>query len=595
MILEKLTRRSGFFLPLALLLLTLNVTFSLRLWRQFRILTSSVRASTDILDHAERLLIALGDAETGQRGFLLTGRDEYLRPYDVGKVKALAELASLQQAVRSFPEQRAGVDAIGPLVLRKLDELRQTVALMKSSGVGAALREVNTDVGKRSMDAIRNLCGQIEASEQFQLARDARAAEKSLKQGITVTTAGSVLVFILLAIALKVIGRTNRDRERLIRELHERRDLLEKKTVELRQSLAEKTRTEERFQLVVRASPSAMIMVGADGLITLINDQTERLFGYGRRELLGRPVEMLVPERFRGNHGGHRGGFFTAPAARMMGRGRDLFGLRRDGSEVPVEIGLNPIVADNRQFVLASIIDITERKRITAELQSKAAEMERFTYTVSHDLKSPLITIKSYVAMIDRDLADGGIDRARSDLQRVDKAADKMNQLLEELLALSRVGRVENAPETVLFGSLVEEALELVAGGVNERHVRVEVARDLPTVNVDRPRMVEVLQNLIDNASKFMGGQTNPEIRIGASNEGKETRFFVKDNGVGVEAKHHARIFGLFDKLDPKSGGSGAGLAIVKRIIEMHGGRIWIESQGNGSGSTFWFSLEGKQ
>jgi hypothetical protein len=602
-ILEKLTRRAGFFLPLALLLLTLSVTFSLRAWQKFSILTASARLRTDVLDHAERLLIALGDAETGQRGFLLTGREEYLAPYDNGRKQAPVELVSLRQAVRSSsPEQRDRVEAIGPLLSEKLKELGLTIDVMKSSGPGAALIVVNSDAGKKDMDGIRNLCGQIQASARIQLNRDARAAQESLKQGITVTTAGSVLVFILLAIALKVINQANRDRDRLILELHERRDLLEKKTVELRQSLAEKTRTEERFQLVVRASPSAMIMVGADGLITLINDQTERLFGYGRRELLGRPVEMLVPERFRGSHGGHRAGFFAAPAARMMGRGRDLFGLRRDGSEVPVEIGLNPIVADDGQFVLASIIDITERKRITAELQSKAAEMERFTYTVSHDLKSPLITIKSYVAMIDRDLAAGGIDRARSDLQRVANAADKMNQLLEELLALSRVGRVENAPERVLFASLVEEALELAAGGVNDRHVRVEVARDLPTVNVDRPRMVEVLQNLIDNASKFMGSQTNPEIRIGASNDGTETRFFVKDNGVGVEAKHHARIFGLFDKLDPKSGGSGAGLAIVKRIIEMHGGRIWIESQGNGGGSTFWFSLkephgatEGKQ
>ena len=241
---------------------------------------------------------------------------------------------------------------------------------------------------------------------------------------------------------------------------------------------------------------------------------------------------------------------------------------------------------------LASLRDITNRKRQQAELQSRAAEMERFTYTVSHDLKSPLITIKSYVAMIDQDLASGRIDRARADLRRVAKAADKMNQLLEELLALSRVGRVENASEEVAFGSLVGEALELVAGGIHDRQVRVEVAGELPSVTVDRRRMVEVLQNLIDNAVKFMGAQTAPLILIGASNDGLETRFFVKDNGAGVEPGHHERIFGLFDKLDPKSGGSGAGLAIVKRIIETHGGRIWIESPGCGGGSTFWFTLK---
>jgi signal transduction histidine kinase len=218
--------------------------------------------------------------------------------------------------------------------------------------------------------------------------------------------------------------------------------------------------------------------------------------------------------------------------------------------------------------------------------------MERFTYTVSHDLKSPIITIKSYVSMIDHDLAAGDVDRGRADLERVGRAAEKMHKLLEELLALSRIGRVENTPERVAFGSLIEEALELVAGRIHQMKVRVDVARDLPFVTVDRRRIVEVLQNLIDNASKFMGGQTEPEIRIGATYERTETRFFVKDNGIGVEPRHQEKVFGLFDKLNPKSEGSGAGLAIVKRIIEMHAGRIWIESPGSGGGATFWFTLK---
>jgi two-component system sensor kinase FixL len=592
MIVEKLGRNARFFLPLALLLLALNLTFSLRLWQKFGTLSSSIRVNTDVLDHTERLLIAMEDAETGQRGFLLTGRDEYLRTYDSGAKQAPEELATLRQAARTSPEQRPRVEAIVPLVSQKLKELRLTIELMKSSGAGAALIVVNSDAGKRSMDALRDLCGRIQVPAHLQLARNALGAEESLRQGIAVTTTGSVLVFALLAVALKVIGRANRQRDGLMGESHERGRLLEIRTVELQQLLADKTKTEERFQLVVEASPSAMIMVGANGLITLINSQTEKLFGYTRRELLGRSLEILIPERFRAVHRSHRSGFFAAPAARSMGADRNLFGLCRDGSEVPIEIGLNPIASPDGQFVLASIIDITERKRVSAELQSKAAELERFTYTVSHDLKSPLITIKSYVAMIDRDLAGGSIDRARSDLTRVAKAADKMNQLLEELLALSCVGRVENAQEKVLFGSLVEEALELVAGGIQDRHVHVQVAPNLPSVTVDRRRMVEVLQNLIDNASKFMGGQAAPEILVGASNEGAETRFFVKDNGVGVEPRHHERIFGLFDKLDPKSGGSGAGLAIVKRIIETHGGRIWINSQGTGGGSTFWFTLK---
>jgi PAS domain S-box-containing protein len=358
----------------------------------------------------------------------------------------------------------------------------------------------------------------------------------------------------------------------------------------LTRDTTERKRTEERFQRVVEAAPSAMIMVGADGLMTLVNNQTEKLFAYHRSELLGQNIEMLIPSRFRSNHGDQLGKFFAAPVARAMGAGRDLFGVRKDGREVPIEIGLSPIVTEHGQFVLAAVIDITERKRYEAELQSKSAEMERFTYTVSHDLKSPLITIKSYVSMIDQELEGGNMARIRADLQRVSKAADRMKTLLDEVLALSRVGRVENTPETVAFASLVEEALELNEGRIQQVNVRVQVARDLPSVTVDRARIVEVLQNLIDNATKFMGDQVAPEILIGASNEEAETRFFVKDNGAGLETKYHQRIFGLFDKLNPKSEGSGAGLAIVKRIVELHGGRIWVESSGSG-GSTFWFTL----
>jgi PAS domain S-box-containing protein len=358
----------------------------------------------------------------------------------------------------------------------------------------------------------------------------------------------------------------------------------------LTRDTTERKRTEERFQRVVEAAPSAMIMVAGDGLMTLVNNQTEKLFGYHRSELLGLNIAMLIPAPFRFHHGGQLATFFAAPVARAMGARRELFGLRKDGREVAIEISLSPIVTEHGQFVLAAVIDITERKRYEAELQSKSAEMERFTYTVSHDLKSPLITIKSYISMIDQDLEAGNTDRVRADLQRVSKAADRMKILLDEVLALSRVGRVENPLETVAFGSLVEEALEVNAGRIQQGNVRIEVAPDLPSVTVDRARIIEVLQNLIDNATKFMGNQTAPEIRIGALNEGAETRFFVKDNGVGLEARYHQRIFGLFDKLNPKSEGSGAGLAIVKRIIELQKGRIWVESAGSG-GATFWFTL----
>jgi PAS domain S-box-containing protein len=352
---------------------------------------------------------------------------------------------------------------------------------------------------------------------------------------------------------------------------------------------------DRHFQIMADASLSAMIMVGEDGRIALVNSRAEKLFGYRREELLGYPLEMLVPERFRANHVGYRTGFFGESVARTMGEGGDLFCLRRNGAELPIEIGLSPILTEDGKFVLASIVDITWRRHVEAELQARSAEMERFTYTVSHDLKSPLITIKSYVAMIGQNLAAGKSDLARPDLERVSKAADKMHRLLDELLRLSRAGHSKSTLQEVNFAELANEALELVAGRINERNIRVEMASRFPDVIVDRSRLIEVLQNLIDNAAKFTVDCADPLIQIGAHITEGETRFFVKDNGRGIDPKYHHRIFGLFDKLDAKSEGSGAGLAIVKKIIEVHGGRIWVESTGKGDGSIFWFTLSALQ
>jgi len=228
------------------------------------------------------------------------------------------------------------------------------------------------------------------------------------------------------------------------------------------------------------------------------------------------------------------------------------------------------------------------------ELEAKNAELERFTYSVSHDLKSPLVTIGGFLGFLEADIQRGEIQRIEITISRIREAAKKMQRLLDEILELSRIGRLINPPTKIPFGDLVNEALELVHGQLTEKQVEVRVEAELPIVNVDRIRLVEVLQNLIVNATKFTRQTEKPVIEIGTRVINAEQAFFVKDNGIGIAPEYHQKVFGLFDKLDAKSEGTGIGLALVKRIIEVHGGTIWVESE-IGKGATFFFTLEPKK
>jgi PAS domain S-box-containing protein len=233
-------------------------------------------------------------------------------------------------------------------------------------------------------------------------------------------------------------------------------------------------------------------------------------------------------------------------------------------------------------------VELQQRVR---ELENTNAELTQFTYTVSHDLKSPLVTINGFLGYLEQDALSGNMERLRKDTQRIQEATNKMHALLTELLELSRVGRMLNELNYIPFLDLVNEALTIVQGRLESQHVTVYTQPNLPTIHGDRQRLIEVLQNLLDNAAKYIGEQSQPLIEIGQQGEedGKPI-LFVKDNGMGIAREYHEQIFGLFNKLDAKSEGTGIGLALVKRIVEYHGGRIWVESE-PGKGSTFYFTL----
>ena len=231
-----------------------------------------------------------------------------------------------------------------------------------------------------------------------------------------------------------------------------------------------------------------------------------------------------------------------------------------------------------------------ERSELLADLGRKNAELERFTYTVSHDLKGPLVTIQGFAGMIANELGPDAPKQIRNDLARINGATEKMQHLLTDLLELSRVGRIVNPAEVTSFTDIAREAVELLQGTLRERGVQVAIEENLPRVLVDRRRLVEVIQNLVENAAKFGVPGRPPSVEIGLQ-RGDEPLFYVRDNGQGIEPAYVERIFNIFEKLDPKAEGSGVGLSLVKRIIEAHGGKIRAESAGPGTGTTFYFTL----
>jgi PAS domain S-box-containing protein len=259
----------------------------------------------------------------------------------------------------------------------------------------------------------------------------------------------------------------------------------------------------------------------------------------------------------------------------ILGRGK---AVRRDGH-------------GRATRMVGNHLDFTERRRRDDELRQKTAEMERFTYMVSHDLKSPLVTVRTFLGYLERDLAEGKAERVAKDLDFMRSATGKMTHLLEDLLEVSRVGRAANVPVRVAFADLVQGALKTVGGAISAGQVSVTVAAPALTLFGDRPRLEQIWQNLVDNAVKYMGGQAAPLVALGAEEAPGETVFFVRDNGMGIDPRFQGKVFGLFEQLDPASEGTGLGLALVKRIVEQYGGRIWLESAGEGQGTCFRFTL----
>ncbi|MEP7137686.1 MAG: PAS domain S-box protein [Chloroflexota bacterium] len=362
--------------------------------------------------------------------------------------------------------------------------------------------------------------------------------------------------------------------------------------------ITERKRAEENYRSIFNNSIDGIFQSTDDGHFVNVNPAMARIYGYDSPEDMMRSVNDIGTQIYVDAEQRYDVRQRLASGERLVGY--ETLDRRKDGSTFWASMTAQAVM-DGSEKVLyyeGTVEDVTsrrqavaEREKLMTEMEAKNEELERFTYTVSHDLKSPLVTINGFLGYLEIDAASGNMERLKKDTQRIQEAVNKMQRLLNELLELSRIGRMMNAPENVPFTDLAREAMDIVHGQLEARGVTVQTQPNLPRIHGDRQRLTEVLQNLLDNAVKYMGAQPSPLIEIGQRGEqdGKPV-FFVRDNGMGIAPEYHERVFGLFNKLDAKSEGTGVGLALVKRIIEVHGGRIWVESE-LGHGSTFLFTL----
>ena len=370
--------------------------------------------------------------------------------------------------------------------------------------------------------------------------------------------------------------------------------VLTDKTDEDRTVFVDLLESELRFRSIFEHSHDGVFLLDpASDRICDANSRACAMLEYDYEELLSASISQIHP---------HDLSRFMAFTQSVLEKGEGwsdrLSCMTKNGRPIPAEISASLVTLPGRARIISIVRDVSERieheksrERLICELEEKNAELQQFTYTVSHDLKSPLVSIQGFVGLLQKDLTNDRPDRIEDDLRNIRYAAKSMDILLNDLLELSRIGRDALALEELDVASLAKEVASRTASSMLGK-IRLEVVASMPTTRADRGRILQVYQNLFENGIKYMGDQPCPLIQAGAFARDSQTIYYVEDNGIGIEPAYRERIFRLFEQLDVSSVGSGAGLAIVKRIVELHGGEVWVESDGPGCGSRFCFTVE---
>ncbi len=405
---------------------------------------------------------------------------------------------------------------------------------------------------------------------------------------------GGILIDLLLVVLFVSISRSSKQALNYANTMTHQ---LEENNAALHDSNQELAVLQARFKNTLDSAPVGILMVNRGGQIVLLNQHAENMFGYETDELLNKPLEELVPHRFRELHVQYRADYFNDPSKRRVNGGNDLLCLRKDGSEFAAEIGLTPIIEGGETFVLSAISDITQRKELQDDLrQSNEAltksniELQQFAYVASHDLQTPLRGIAGFAEIL-RSKYQGQLDEtADRYMDKIVAASMRMQTLINDLLVFSRVESSSAPLSSVDLNDTLADAKELLQAEITATGAAV-TSDELPVVNGDASQLAQLLQNLIGNGLKYRGDNT-PEIHISAQRSGDLWTVAIRDNGIGIDKKHYDQIFEIFKRLHTQReyAGTGIGLAVCKRIVLRHGGRIWLESE-PGKGTTFLFTL----
>jgi PAS domain S-box-containing protein len=538
-----------------------------------------LRISQEVHSLSVDLLSALKDAETGQRGFLLTGEDQYLEPYNQALSEAPRILGQLQTLIEMQPDQAERLRLLGALISSKLAELKETIDLDRAHREAEALAVVRQGRGKAIMDEIRRRLGAITGTAQARSAELSASAEKSTSRLRLAGTGGSIVLFGFLVLLAITVSRGTRRREELYRSAQA---------------------SEKLWATTVSSIADAVVVTDASGTITFINSVALALTGLNEREALGMPIHaalVLVSEETRAK--------VDNPVERALRTGTAV-GLAnhttlisRQGVEIAVDDSAAPIRSQDGQIVGAVLVfrDITAKRRADRELSDSTEalrraneELQQFAYTASHDLRAPLNSVSTMAGLLKQRFPDQLGPSGRELVDYIIGGAARMGRLIDDILSFANASKVNPAPAIpVSLDRALERALANLESEIRETGAQIK-SDALPTVLSHDTPVLQMFQNLVGNALKYRGNNP-PQVLISATEHGSQCLVSVKDNGIGIESQYAEEIFKPFKRLHGQEyPGSGIGLASCRKIAEAYGGRIWVESE-PGKGSIFFFTL----